>query len=295
MVKRAKSPDATDDVRYMTVYQPYPMNANWELPSDVIAFAFWIAGCIGVEPLLGLHYKPKASRRAAQKDGWKRIHVESHWFKDWSPNNGVIHKPYPTTHWCPVPPEDKTNKPLCRRGGIYKARMATTHNPTRKHTSTYPSYPPPHHRPFRPPPLPQLTLTARTPSTHENAHPLHTSAHSSASSLQNYSTRRHPGMTVWEAVVTGFGGVFFPLRGSERHLAHEPVRDENTIRSARAAYRPPHACFGIPAPVGASRRGGVREGQAVVVITHWDEEVPWGGEGVRPFRIWEGVGGVVAG
>ena len=41
----------------MTVYQPYPMNANWELPSDVIAFAFWIAGCIGVEPLLGVHYK----------------------------------------------------------------------------------------------------------------------------------------------------------------------------------------------------------------------------------------------
>ncbi|EDR07679.1 uncharacterized protein LACBIDRAFT_298063 [Laccaria bicolor S238N-H82] len=162
MVKRAKSPDATDDARYMTVYQPYPMNANWELPSDVIAFSFWIAGCIGVEPLLGLHYKPKArgmvlleidkaypeherllgehrwieflknpradekerisqifyclydTGRAAQKDGWKRIHVESHWFKDWSPNNGVIHKPYPTTHWCPVPPEDKTNKPLCR-------------------------------------------------------------------------------------------------------------------------------------------------------------------------------------
>ena len=26
----------------------------------------------------------------------------------------VIHKPYPTTHWCPVPPEDKTNKPFCR-------------------------------------------------------------------------------------------------------------------------------------------------------------------------------------
>ena len=48
--------------RYMTVYRPYPMNANWELPSDVIAFAFWIAGCIGVEPLWGVHYKPKASR-----------------------------------------------------------------------------------------------------------------------------------------------------------------------------------------------------------------------------------------
>ena len=61
MVKRAKSPDATDDARYMTVHQPYPMNANWELPSDVIAFAVWIAGCIGVEPLLEVHYKPKAS------------------------------------------------------------------------------------------------------------------------------------------------------------------------------------------------------------------------------------------
>ena len=61
MAKRAKSPDATDDARYMTVYQPYRMNANWDLPSTVIAFAFWIAGCIGVEPLLGVHYKPKAS------------------------------------------------------------------------------------------------------------------------------------------------------------------------------------------------------------------------------------------
>ena len=27
--------------------------------------------------------------------------------------------------------------------------------------------------------------------------------------------RRHPGMTVWKAVVTGFGGGFVPLRGSE--------------------------------------------------------------------------------
>ena len=61
MVKRMKSPDATDDARYMTVYQPYPMNANWELPSDVITFAFWIAGYIGIELLLGVHYKPKAS------------------------------------------------------------------------------------------------------------------------------------------------------------------------------------------------------------------------------------------
>jgi hypothetical protein len=26
----------------------------------------------------------------------------------------VVKYPYPGTHWCPTPPEDKTNKPLCR-------------------------------------------------------------------------------------------------------------------------------------------------------------------------------------
>jgi len=26
----------------------------------------------------------------------------------------IIQNPYPTTHWCSVPPEDKTNKSLCR-------------------------------------------------------------------------------------------------------------------------------------------------------------------------------------
>lgn len=25
-----------------------------------------------------------------------------------------IQNPYPVTHWCLTPPEDKTNKPLCR-------------------------------------------------------------------------------------------------------------------------------------------------------------------------------------
>ena len=34
------------------------------------------------------------------------------------------------------------------------------------------------------------------------------------------------------------------------------------------------------------------EGQAAVVITHWDDEVPWVDEEVGRFRIWEG-GGVV--
>jgi len=39
--------------------------------------------------------------------------------------------------------------------------------------------------------------------------------------------------------------------------------------------------------------GGVGEGQAVVVITHWEEEVLWVGEAVKWFRIWEGSGAVV--
>ena len=29
-----------------------------------------------------------------------------------TPSIRVIHKPYPTAYWCPVPPEDETNKPL---------------------------------------------------------------------------------------------------------------------------------------------------------------------------------------
>ena len=38
-----------------------------------------------------------------------------------------------------------------------------------------------------------------------------------------------------------------------------------------------------------SEDGGVRE-QAAVMITHWDDEVPWVGEEVGRFRIWKGRG-----
>ncbi|KAF9465210.1 hypothetical protein BDZ94DRAFT_1254801 [Collybia nuda] len=160
MVKRAKSPEAAEDEKYFTVWQPYPLNANWELENDCIEFCRWIASCIGTEPLHGLHYKPKArgmvlleidkkyphnglilgehrwseflrkpspeedgrvsqifhslysTGREAQKDGWKRIHVEAAWFRGWT--NTIIKNPYPDTYWCPVPNEDMTNKPLCR-------------------------------------------------------------------------------------------------------------------------------------------------------------------------------------
>ncbi|KAG6918245.1 hypothetical protein DXG01_015619 [Tephrocybe rancida] len=166
MVKRAKSPDTAEDEKYFTVYQPYPLNANWELPSDYIAFSRWIAACIGKDPIHALHYKPSArgmvlievdkkyphnerllgehkwqeflrnpteeeadrvtqifhslytTGREAQKDGWKRIHVEAPWFKGWSPTTDAEDRSfadeYPPTSWCPTPAEDRTNKPLCR-------------------------------------------------------------------------------------------------------------------------------------------------------------------------------------
>ncbi|KJA28270.1 hypothetical protein HYPSUDRAFT_811264 [Hypholoma sublateritium FD-334 SS-4] len=55
-----------------------------------------------------------ARGRDAQKDGWKVIVVQSKWFDDWAPGKDRIKYPYPNTHWCPTPVEDKTNKTLCR-------------------------------------------------------------------------------------------------------------------------------------------------------------------------------------
>ncbi|EIN06393.1 hypothetical protein PUNSTDRAFT_145009 [Punctularia strigosozonata HHB-11173 SS5] len=54
--------------------------------------------------------------RKVQKTGWKRIYVEEHWFTEagWKPNNKLIMHPYPPSHWCLPPPEDKTTAGLCR-------------------------------------------------------------------------------------------------------------------------------------------------------------------------------------
>ncbi|KAJ7214993.1 hypothetical protein GGX14DRAFT_443565 [Mycena pura] len=163
MPKRIPTPEPGDDEpKYFTVVQPYPLNANWELPNDYITFGRWIACCVGPEPFFALFYKPSArgqvileisrdyphperllgehrwseflqnpnveeagrvtqifystysTGRQAQKDGWKRINVADSWFKNWSPQNPVIRHPYPPTLWCPLPPEDRTNKPMCR-------------------------------------------------------------------------------------------------------------------------------------------------------------------------------------
>ncbi|KAK7057940.1 hypothetical protein R3P38DRAFT_2843746 [Favolaschia claudopus] len=61
MPKRIPTPPPPDDEpKYFTVVQPYPLNANWELPHDYITFGRWIAGCIGPEPFFALFYKPSA-------------------------------------------------------------------------------------------------------------------------------------------------------------------------------------------------------------------------------------------
>ena len=60
MVKREKSPEIIEEARYFTVCQPFPLNANWIFPEDQQACATWIAECIGLEHLYGIHHKPSA-------------------------------------------------------------------------------------------------------------------------------------------------------------------------------------------------------------------------------------------
>ncbi|KAJ3871583.1 hypothetical protein F5051DRAFT_423170 [Lentinula edodes] len=61
-------------------------------------------------------YSVYNDHRGAQKDGWKTINVLEKWFDpaQWSPNNPIIKSPYPSTHWCASPAEDRTNKKMCR-------------------------------------------------------------------------------------------------------------------------------------------------------------------------------------
>ncbi|EDR07852.1 uncharacterized protein LACBIDRAFT_327599 [Laccaria bicolor S238N-H82] len=214
--------------------------------------------------------------------------------------------------------------------------------------------------------LPSLSpASSSSPSSSSTTHPYHThtlhprkrtpTAHLRtligvvSPELFDAFPRRHPGMTVWEAVVTGFGGGFVPLKGSERvgeiRVADEELgfelsdvekeqrrREVEKWRIARCwdvlsalgprawstsgtpeterqfaarrftalspgeqrivllmralVSRPPLVLLdevwsGMDeGMICAMRRyltqgGGVGEGQAVVVITHWDEEVPW--------------------
>ncbi|ESK86610.1 hypothetical protein Moror_9754 [Moniliophthora roreri MCA 2997] len=164
MPKRIKTPPPPDDVRFFTIYQPYPLNANMESQNDRVKCARWIAEIIDQKWLIGILYRPRSylgsilievdkgfthtgrllgehcwaeflviptteeserfsqifhstypSHREAQKDGWKTIDINDGWFREWKRGQGTVFKnPYPPTHWCDVPAEDRTNKSMCR-------------------------------------------------------------------------------------------------------------------------------------------------------------------------------------
>ncbi|TFK50886.1 hypothetical protein OE88DRAFT_191365 [Heliocybe sulcata] len=63
MVKRAPTPPPAwdDEPKYFVVYQPYPINANMELPGDRIRCSFWLACILGdPEYLNALYHKPSS-------------------------------------------------------------------------------------------------------------------------------------------------------------------------------------------------------------------------------------------
>ncbi|KAK0198788.1 hypothetical protein F5146DRAFT_1020976 [Armillaria mellea] len=58
-----------------------------------------------------LHSAPLELRN----DGWHRVSIRGVWFKGWSPARCKdMMYPYPTTHHCNPPIEDRTNRALCR-------------------------------------------------------------------------------------------------------------------------------------------------------------------------------------
>lgn len=141
--------------------------------------------------------------------------------------------------------------------------------------------------------------------------------------LYNAFPRRRA-LSVREAVGTGFRGTFVPgalsaaedervrevvaalaPRGAfaERSFADLSAGEQGVVLLMRALVgRPPLVILdevwaGMDgAMIEAARRylrnGGVSEEQAVVVVTHWEEEVPWSREeeGFRQFRLQDGTG-----
>lgn len=59
MPQRPRTPSpGPDEPKYLTVVRPYPLNANMELDGDLKQTVYWIASCIGSDPLLAVFYKP---------------------------------------------------------------------------------------------------------------------------------------------------------------------------------------------------------------------------------------------
>ncbi|KAF8623774.1 hypothetical protein AX15_006215 [Amanita polypyramis BW_CC] len=61
MVRKVKTPELPEEVKYYTCWKPYPNNADFEDPSDYIKFCRWIANMLGgSSPLFAVYYKPKS-------------------------------------------------------------------------------------------------------------------------------------------------------------------------------------------------------------------------------------------
>ncbi|CAA7265143.1 unnamed protein product [Cyclocybe aegerita] len=60
MVKRPKSPPIEEDTRLFTVYQPYPLNANFEIEDNQKECALWVAEIIGNQYHIVIYHKPKS-------------------------------------------------------------------------------------------------------------------------------------------------------------------------------------------------------------------------------------------
>ncbi|KAI0753349.1 hypothetical protein C8Q80DRAFT_1267759 [Daedaleopsis nitida] len=57
----------------------------------------------------------KTSDHAMEKETWVRRDVEEAWFRKWSPaTDDTVAYPYPTSHFCLPPAEDRMRLPLCR-------------------------------------------------------------------------------------------------------------------------------------------------------------------------------------
>jgi len=52
---------------------------------------------------------------ALRDAGWNRVEIEDHWFQGWRLDNDRIKHPYPKATYCDVPPELKTEVPMCHR------------------------------------------------------------------------------------------------------------------------------------------------------------------------------------
>ncbi|KAF5360379.1 hypothetical protein D9756_005185 [Leucocoprinus leucothites] len=61
-----------------------------------------------------VYYSTYSNARALQKDGWKNVLADDALFHEFRAINNKIQHPYPIPVWCDVPPEDPTNKRICR-------------------------------------------------------------------------------------------------------------------------------------------------------------------------------------